>query len=112
MAKNIRKGKEGEWMAAAFLEARNGRILEYNYRSGRGEIDLIVLLNETILFVEVKRRKNALYGFPETFVRAEKAGLIRKTAEDYILQQNWQGRIRFDIISILGEKIEWFEDAF
>ncbi len=108
--KNI--GDRGEELAKEFLLAKGYTLLSQNYRYKRAEIDLVVQQNETLVFVEVKYRKNANYGFPENAVSAKKEELLLMAGEAYVFQIDWQKRIRFDIISIVGEEIEHFQDAF
>jgi putative endonuclease len=112
----IKKGKEGEALAADFLVAKGFEIIERNYRHKRSEIDLIVKRNNWLIFVEVKMRSSDAYGFPEDFVDHKKAKNIIDGAEEYTYQKNWQGNVRYDIVSIReqqGEReIVHIEDAF
>ncbi len=116
MSDKIKKGKEGEALAADFLMGKGFEITERNYRHKRSEIDLIVKKNNWLIFVEVKMRSSDAYGYPEDFVDYKKAKNIIDGAEEYIYQKNWQGNVRYDIISILdqhGQKeIVHIEDAF
>jgi len=112
MADNIFLGKKGEDMAAGFLLAQSYTILRRNFRSGRGEIDIIARFENHIIFVEVKWRSRVDFGFPEEAVSEAKANLIAQTAEAFLEEINWEGAIRFDIIAITGKKIEHFIDAF
>ncbi len=106
-------GKDGELKAAAYLQQKGWEILACNYRYKRGELDIIGLDGEVLVFVEVKYRKNNIFGFPEDFVNDHKIGMIRATAMSYIEKENWRKDIRFDIISITGQdEPEHFEDAF
>jgi len=107
-------GARGEELAKNHYEKLGCEILEQNYRFGRGEIDLIALLEESLLlFIEVKNRSRKDYGEPETFVSEAQQRRIKKVAEDYIYAINWQKDIRFDIACVdpKGE-VEVFEDAF
>ncbi len=109
-------GKSGEKKAAELLEKKGYLIVERNYRHRRGEIDLIARKDNLLLFVEVKTRTgNADWGYPEEAVTNKKARKVVSCANAYIFKVNWQGEIRFDIISVeLGEveQITHFEDAF
>jgi putative endonuclease len=109
---NTQKGKEAENMAAKFLQNLGYTIIETNYRYKRGEIDLIAEHEQTIIFVEVKSRKNNNFGFPEESVNAKKQNLIHQTADNYLITNNLANQIRFDIIAIMGTEIEHFIDAF
>jgi putative endonuclease len=112
----IKKGKEGEEMAARFLIEKGFEIVERNYRYKRSEIDLIVKKDKWLVFVEVKLRSSDLYGYPEDFVDYKKAKNIIDGAEQYTYDNNWQGNVRYDIVSIrlLKDKTEiiQIEDAF
>src|SRR2546427_10569892 len=71
-------GKEGERVAAQFLEARGYRILERNYRTRRGEIDLIAEDGRILVFVEVKVRLDDRFGGPAAAItRAKQARIAR-----------------------------------
>ncbi|MBX9850410.1 MAG: YraN family protein [Cytophagaceae bacterium] len=106
-------GKQGEDLAASYMKDKGFEVLIRNYRSGRAEIDLILKKENLVVFAEVKLRKKTSYGLPENAVDERKEELILDAAENYILQNDWRGEIRFDIISITGKnEIEHFEDAF
>ena len=109
------KGNQGEEMATAYLQNKGIEILERNYRYRRGEIDIIGLIDNSLLvFYEVKYRSRNDFGHPETFVSESQQRLICKAAEDYIIGINWKGDVRFDIIAIDGPtgKVELLKDAF
>ena len=116
MSDKIKKGKEGEALAAEFLTARGFEIIARNYRYKRLEIDLIVKKNNWLIFVEVKMRSSNAFGNPEDFVDYKKIKNITSGAEQYTHDKNWQGNIRFDIISIReqdgNKEIVHIEDAF
>lgn len=106
-------GKNGEDSAVAYLENLQYVIIERNWRYKRCEIDIIAKQNTILVFVEVKSRKNNMYGFPEEFVSTSKIDKMQEAASAYIEQHNWQGELRFDIIALENNhKIKHFEDAF
>ena len=105
-------GLEGEHVAAEYLLGKGYQIVARNYRSARAEIDLIVKKDNWLVFVEVKTRSGSGFGFPESFVDKQKEQNILFAAENYMIQINWKGNVRYDIISILNGAIEHFEDAF
>jgi len=106
-------GRSGEDKAILFLIANGYEILECNYRYGRSEIDIIVSKDGLLVFVEVKQRKNNRFGYPESFLSDAQIERIAEAAEQFIFEKNWEGNIRFDIISIEQEHgITHFEDAF
>ena len=108
-------GKTGEDQAMQFLKNNNYEILDRNFRYRRAEIDIIARKIDLIIFIEVKKRANNKYGFPESFVSEEQTERIMEAAEEYVFQNNWNGNIRFDIISIEGSgdniSITHFKDA-
>jgi putative endonuclease len=116
MARHLATGRQGEALAAAHLVRQGYEILAQNYRHGRGEIDLIVRRDGWLVFVEVKTRTNLAFGYPEAAVSARKAALVTAAAEAYVLQTDWHGPIRFDIVAVVltrGEpQVAHFEDAF
>lgn len=110
-------GRIGEELASKHLEKRGYSILETNYRYKKAEIDIIALSSESILvFVEVKTRSGIDYGNPEESIDKKKRELIKSAAEDYMLMNETDLEIRFDVIAILkqGEEyeIEHIRDAF
>jgi putative endonuclease len=107
-------GRRGENLAAKFLEEKGFTVAARNFRYGKAEIDLIVQRDEWLLFIEVKTRTSLTYGQPEEFLTDRQVNRIFDAAEEYIYRINWQGHIRFDVVSIqLGKEIEieHFEDA-
>lgn len=115
MSKNKELGIEGEQLAKDYLKKKGWLILEMNYRYRRSEIDLIASENDLLIFVEVKTRSTTSFGLPEQFVDDKKAENIMKAADHYILEKDWKGNIRFDIISIIKKEsmeLEHIEDAF
>jgi len=112
MAKHLEKGKEAEQLAEKYLEKKGYRILERNFRSGKGEIDLIGFKDAWIVFFEVRYRKNNDYGYPEQTISNKKEKLLWETALEYVRRENWNGNIRYDIISIVGDgELVHLEDA-
>ncbi len=107
-------GQLGEALALQYLQDKHYEILCQNYRYRRYEIDIIAQQKQTLVFIEVKYRKNTDFGLPEETLTEAQADRIMEAAEAYIWENNWNGPIRFDIIAISGEKqkeILHFEDA-
>jgi len=114
MTDKIETGSIGENLAAKFLVEKGFKVVARNFRWKRGEIDLIVQREDWLIFVEVKTRNSNAYGEPESFVSDFQRRLIYDTAEEYIFSRNWQGHIRFDIVSVkpgVIPEIVHFEDA-
>ena len=112
---NHEKGQKSEALAASYLEENGYRILERNWRFHKNEIDIIAKDGDYLVFVEVKARKNALHGFGCEAVDLKKQKLIKKVAEAYLIfnRLSLTGTpSRFDVISIDGEAICLFKNAF
>jgi putative endonuclease len=113
---NKTTGDRGEQAAANFLRGKGYTILATNWRSGHKEIDLIADDCGRIVFVEVKTRSTASFGYPEEAVTQAKQQKIASAAYEWIMQNRFGGEIRFDIIAILRQQdktmITHFTDAF
>lgn len=106
-------GKKYELEAVIYLKQKGYKIIEQNFKLlPIGEIDIIAKDKNTIAFVEVKYRKNKNFGLPCEFVTKAKQQKITKTALYYIKQNKIKADIRFDIISICGDNIEYIKNAF
>lgn len=112
---NIEKGKLGENIALKYIVSKGGKIIEQNYRTKIGEIDLIVKLNGELVFVEVKSRSNINYGYPAEAVDYKKRRKITNVAKYYILNNSLENlSIRFDVIEVYfkEKKINHIVNAF
>jgi len=78
-------GKQGEEMAADLLRKKGYEILENNYQTKWGELDLIVTKDNILVFVEVKLKTTEDYGTPEEMIGKNKLAQVKKTAEMYLL---------------------------
>lgn len=95
------KGDVGELLALNYLQNLGYKILQRNYRYDRGEIDIIAEDHRELVFVEVKSRRSRSYGTPEDAVTPQKESYIKRTAEGYLLEHNFEGTpCRFDLIAI------------
>ena len=99
---NLRRGNLGERAAKKYLQKQGLKFLTANFRSSRGEIDLIFRDQDCLVFVEVKTRSSEDWTRPAAAVNARKRRLLTKTAFDYLrLIQNPPIKIRFDIVEVL-----------
>ena len=113
------QGRKAEQIALNHILKHPGRLLYRNFRCKFGEIDLILENNNTIVFVEVRYRKNANTLDPAESIDVTKKRKIVKTAL-YFLQRNHRKfpvhDYRFDVVSITGQpddcKINWIRNAF
>lgn len=95
-------GNIGEDIAESFLKEQGYRIIERNYNTRRGEIDIIAGKDEIIAFIEVKTRSTTDYGRPEEAVTPKKKRSISRAAYYYISSHNnLKTSFRADIISII-----------
>lgn len=110
-------GHDGEQRALAFLQEKGFSILETNYRSKAGEIDIIARKKSLIVFIEVKTRLSARYGYPEEAVDRKKARRMVRTAKQFLLSKRLYEKtdVRFDVLAVLrkgeGFEIEHYENA-
>ncbi len=110
-------GDRGEDLAAAFLKKQGYKILERNYRTPLGEIDLIARHRGALVIIEVKTRTSERFGPGQDAVHHGKQARLRKLA-DYYLKQKRLGEVpvRFDVVGILWQgdapQIEVIEGAF
>ena len=115
LAKKI-LGREGEDRAAQFLKKQGYKILERNYSTPQGEIDLIALHRGEVVFVEVKTRTNDAYGAPELAVNPRKQKRMVKAALGYIKYKKLHKvPCRFDVVAISAaaeQAIDLIENAF
>ncbi len=112
---NIEKGKLGEEIASKYIISKGGKVIERNYRTRVGEVDLIAKLNGELVFVEVKSRSNINYGYPAESVNYKKKRKITNVAKYYILDNSLENlSIRFDVIEIYlkEKKINHIVNAF
>ena len=106
-------GSNYEKIAGEYLEKQGYQILEYNFYSRGGEIDIIAKHNGYYVFVEVKYRENEKSGHPFEAVSVSKQRTISKCAF-YYLQKNQlhDVPVRFDVVGILGDEIQVVQNAF
>jgi len=102
-------GKTGEDLAFDYLKSRSFFVLEKNFTSKFGEIDIIAEKNHCLYFIEVKTRSNLDHGAPFEAVNKRKIYHIKKAAQYYLLKNKFEGyKLKVAVFSILieGEKTE------
>lgn len=114
MTENKREiGTHYEKFAGNYLEQNGYEIIEYNFRSSAGEIDIIARDGEYLVFCEVKYRKTAKVGYPMEAISLTKRRRISKCAQYYLYQNGLEDMpCRFDVVSILGNDLELIKNAF
>jgi len=94
-------GRRGEDLACEYLERNGFMIVERNYRTRQGEIDVIATREGITVFVEVKARRTGEFGEPEEAVTGTKVHRIRAVASEYLGEKGLGKDVRFDVISVL-----------
>jgi putative endonuclease len=95
------RGQQGEREAEQFLAAQHYAIIAKNYRSPFGEVDLIAVDRQTLVFIEVRTHTGVTFGDPLASVNARKQRQIAKTALHYLSRYGLHHReARFDVIGI------------
>ncbi|MDR0399225.1 YraN family protein [Candidatus Endomicrobiellum devescovinae] len=105
-------GFEKEKEVAAYLKRLKYKILDTNFKTRFGEIDIIAKQDDTIVFIEVKYRKSSFSGTPQESVTYSKQQKIIKSAIVYLKQNNIKNNIRFDVVGVLDKDIELIKSAF
>ena len=109
MNKDHELGKIGEHIAANYLTRLGYKIIERNFECKQGEIDIIALHKEELVFIEVKTRTNTFYGEASESVNKFKIKHLLNSIKYYIYKRNLQDEyIRIDIIEVYinGENIK------
>lgn len=111
-------GRQAEQQALRYLEARGLRLLERNFRSRHGEIDLIMRETDFLVFIEVRYRRSRAYGGAAASVDRNKQARLVSTALYYLQCHpgSAQQPTRFDVVALTprdgATDIEWIRDAF
>lgn len=117
MSRHLAVGRQGEDLAAEYLAKQGYRLVERNVRTRYGEIDIILLDGEVVVFVEVKARSSEAFGPPSDAVGPEKMRRLSRAAQSFLAQKAWEDRLaRFDVVSINfdgpNSRLEHIADAF
>ena len=116
MGNNIDKGRKGELIAKEYLVSKGYNILNLNYRNKIGEIDIIALEKDILVFVEVKTRTSTKFGYAYEAVNRKKQEKIIYCSQLYMQQNrllNYQ--MRYDIIEVYltsNLKINHIQNSF
>jgi putative endonuclease len=95
------RGQPGEQMAVVYLQQQGYRIQQQNYRCRQGEIDIIAWDGSTLVFVEVKTKRQMAFGSPQAMVDQRKQHKIIRVAMVYVQQHRLQNvALRFDVVAI------------
>ena len=119
LPRHLQRGQQGEDLALRHLKRQGLSLLQRNYRSPWGEIDLVMQEAKVIVFVEVRlrerQRQDQLYAGAAETIGAHKRRRLARTAAHY-LQHERNAPARFDVIAITSDHddqhIDWIRDAF
>lgn len=116
MAEHNDIGNLGEQLAQQHLVKQDFAILQTNWRKGKYEVDIIAYKEGLIVFAEVKTRTSHDHGDPEDFVSIDKQRAYIRMANAYVLENNRDEEVRFDIIAVevshTGYRLDHIENAF
>jgi putative endonuclease len=110
---NRARGRWGEDLAAGHYRRLGYDVVDRNWRSSTGELDLVVQRGGVFVFVEVKARRTSDYGPAAAAVTAPKQRRIRVLALEWLRAHDVHApALRFDVVAITGTRLELIEDAF
>lgn len=110
---NRKTGVQGETEVVRFLKQKKYRIIETNYHTMFGEIDIIAQDREILVFIEVKKRLTLAFGRPCEAVDGRKQHKIRTSATCYLKEKRlWDKPCRFDVIEVIDTEMNHIENAF
>ncbi len=115
------RGQDAELACCKYLQQQGLKLLAKNYHGRRGELDLVMRDNDTVVFVEVRYRKNNTYGGALESITNSKQEKLRITAEQYLQRETELKNGRFDVVAMTGKvqnngsndySFEWIKNAF
>lgn len=99
-------GDAGETLAVEELEKTGYRIVERNFRTRFGEIDIVAKEGGTLVFVEVKAKGSDYFGSAAEMITKRKLDKIKRTAQDYLIKNNLNAAWRIDAVVIDSGELE------
>ena len=99
-AEHLLQGEDAETACCKYLKAQGLKLVDKNFSGRRGEIDIIMLDKQTLVFIEVRFRKNDAFGGGLESITYSKQKKLRQTAELYLQQNNQFKNARFDVVSM------------
>lgn len=108
-------GVQAEHRAAQYLQQQGLKVVAQNYRSRFGEIDLIMQDHDSLIFVEVRLRRNADFGGAAASIDTRKQQRIIRTAQQYLSALAKLPACRFDAVlmdDVQGKNLQWLKNAF
>lgn len=98
---NFLVGRKGEEIACNYLEKKGYGVVERNFRTRFGEIDIVCYDKKILVFVEVKTKIGHDFGEPEEMVNRSKVGKVKRMAEVYLQDNNLDVACRIDVVAIV-----------
>ncbi|BCW84684.1 UPF0102 protein [Paenarthrobacter ureafaciens] len=99
-------GREGESVAAAFLEGQGMQVVDRNWRCGEGEIDIVALDGDTLVIAEVKTRRNVAFGHPFEAVGPEKLARLHRLTSSWCRERGVNpSRRRVDVVGVIHDGV-------
>jgi len=121
-AAHLKQGEDAEAACCDYLKSQGLKLVEKNFSGRHGEIDIIMLDKKTLVFVEVRFRKNNLFGGGLESITAAKQRKLRMTAELFLQQNTGYENARFDVVSMSNNNqtnqrkqpycFDWIQNAF
>jgi len=108
----VNDGAQAEQQAAQYLRQQGLKPVAQNYRGRFGEIDLIMQDGATLVFIEVRLRRNADFGGAAASIDARKQQRIIRTAQQYLANLAQLPPCRFDAVLLDDNGIQWLKNAF
>jgi putative endonuclease len=110
-------GREGEDAAVRYLSDRGLRVHERNFRCAIGEIDIVCLDGDTIVFVEVRSHSSQRFGLPQESITLRKRQKLTRLAQWYLKKNGLERRsARFDVVAVTWKagtrEVIWIVNAF
>ena len=116
MAEHNELGEKGEQLAVDYLLQHKYEIVARNYRYLKAEVDVIARKGNTLSVVEVKTRSTIEFGNPQDFVNPKKIKLLISAIDHFVVENDLDVEVRFDIIAIVKQKnafqVAHLKDAF
>ena len=121
-AEHLKQGEDAELACCSYLVSQGLKLVSKNFSCRFGEIDIIMLERSVLVFVEVRFRKNDLFGGALESITYNKQQKLRKTAELFLQQNKQYQQARFDVVSVSKNtqtrlnrslySFDWISDAF
>ena len=107
-------GKAAEDRACQLLQNQGLQLIARNWQNRQGEIDLIMQDHDHVVFVEVRTRKNDHFGSATESVTRKKRQKLISSSLHFLQTKGWYGQknCRYDVVGIVGERLEWIKNAF